>query len=183
VVHVFLGSVAVAADLALEDRERMFTAFDRSNAVPGVLVISFTNGIEQQDAEAILQEFNLHIASREVCSSDANPGGIITPGPCVMVNDWNEGLNVATVAVASGEERATAEALIAHPDILWVEPDFLASIADGAELEPLMMEGQKSADTVQPPLFFSRSILIALGIVFILALGFFITRTKKSSAE
>ncbi|MEK7555149.1 MAG: hypothetical protein AAB518_04170 [Patescibacteria group bacterium] len=110
---------------------RMLAAFNRENIIPGVLNVSFVEGTSKSFAEAVLREFGISITTSKVCAAEADPGGVVKPGSCTTVDNWNESIALAQVKVQQGQEKMLAERLYDHPDITWVEPDYVVTMTAG----------------------------------------------------
>ncbi len=110
---------------------RMISAFDRENTLPGVLIVSFTQGTTLEQANAILQSFNLSIDQKQICNAGqaVEPNGTTIMGEETCFSDgWYDMLASGRVLVSSGQEKVLAEQLYNTPGIVWVEPDYTVTL-------------------------------------------------------
>ncbi|MEK6839617.1 MAG: hypothetical protein AABX72_01635 [Nanoarchaeota archaeon] len=114
-----------------ERLERMLGAFDRESIVKDRIVVSFTSTTSKEEAEQILETFNLHLATSQSCASTVDPGQEPVDQGCTTMEEWHDGLKIATAVVPEGTDlKDLALQLYNHDDIEWVEPAYTASLAD-----------------------------------------------------
>ncbi len=121
-------------ETAEQKYERMISAFDRDNTLPGVLLVSFTSGTTLEQANAILQPYGLKIDQKQVCNAGqaVEPNGTVTTGAENCFSDgWYDMLASGRVLVDAGQEKVLAEQLYNTPGVVWVEPDYTVTL-DGS---------------------------------------------------
>ena len=122
---------SITTETEEERLERMLQAFDNPNIQEGIITVSFREDITKEEAIQILEEYNLEIQpGKEQCYtvSVADPGQpITTQQQCYTTDGWSDNLKFAIVIVQQGEEKETAQNIIEHEDIIWVEPRLTAT--------------------------------------------------------
>lgn len=131
---------------------RMMSAFDRENTIPGVLLVSFTPGTTLEQANAILQAFNLRIDQKQICNAGqaVEPNGTVTAGAENCFSEgWYDMLASGRVLVDAGNEKVLAEQLYNTPGIVWVEPDYTVTL--GGENPALGENDEQWLEATNPP--------------------------------
>lgn len=166
-----------------QKRARMFLMFDLIDytRAQGVIIVSFAEDVTKDEATAILRTMGLSIRRGERCAAEIPEDPAAANGApvlrCVPTEEiWNEDLKYAYVTVPLREERTYAERLIAHPRVVWVEPELLETITGGGTGgEPSAGEPPQAT----PP---GRGRTLAIGAVAVaLALAFFLRRKKPAA--
>lgn len=158
-----------------EQRVRMLRAFDDPSGYrAGAVIVNFAPGTSKDVAGAVLERLGFTMETETVCGpEEAEPEGPTNAtNGCRTTDKWFEGISAAVVAVPAGEERAYAERLIAEPEVIWVEPDLIATIAGE---EPLV-EGQRKVGRIGKEL----APYLAIGAIVVLALAFLLRRKKPT---
>jgi hypothetical protein len=156
------GDVYVPPTETAEQKyDRMISAFDRTNILPGVLIVSFTPGTTVEQANSILQPFGLKIDQKQICNAGqaVEPNGTVSAGQETCFSDgWYDMLASGRVLVTAGQEKILAGQLYQTSGIVWVEPDYEVTL-DGSNPQlgvednnpTIPPEGSADNQTFYPP--------------------------------
>lgn len=130
-----ISSVKESPPVAETDKERlarMLAPFDYpNNYVSGSLFVSFTENTTKDQADNILKKYDFGIVEEEHCSTSEgtgpNPSDTTIEAVCEVVSSWDSELVGARIIVLEGEERQLAQKLIQEKEIIWVEPNNIAT--------------------------------------------------------
>lgn len=132
--------------------DRMIGAFDREGVLPGVLIVSFSNGTTLEQANAILQPFGLKIDQKQICNAGqaVEPNGTTIAGNETCFSDgWYDMLASGRVLVDAGMEKTLAEQLYTTTGVVWVEPDYTVTL-DG-ENPAINKSDEQWLEATNPP--------------------------------
>ena len=106
--------------------DRMLAQFDNPETVDGIVVVSFASDVLIDQAELILQKYQLTIWNHQTCvtTSIADPGQPTqNSNDCWYVTEWNDNTKTARVQVPAGQERRLAQEIYAEEKVEYVEPE------------------------------------------------------------
>lgn len=118
-----------------EQKLRMLLAFNEENVIPGYIIVSFSEGTTKTQAQSVLGSFGLSISKSEICSGAGGPNENSKP-KCETLDNWVEGISVANVKITKGQEKQTAQLLIKHSQIDWIEPDYASIVLNDSGPSP-----------------------------------------------
>lgn len=162
--------------------DRMLDQFNNPETIDGILIVSFASEVLIDEAELILQKYQLTIWNHQNCitTSIADPGQPTqNSNDCWYVTEWNDSLKTARVQVPAGQERRLAQELYAEEKIEYVEPEVQFTIQE-SDVEPPFSVTEPpgsvvptpapiappaTSTTASPYLLYGLALLILLGLI------------------